>query len=66
MSEKMICTECGVAMNHHAVKIDYAAALAGAKGFDDELGGVLEEAHSCPACGKTLMRRVNEKDEMQS
>jgi predicted RNA-binding Zn-ribbon protein involved in translation (DUF1610 family) len=53
-ANKMICPDCGVEMNHHAMKIDY--------GIDDPVivdpvfGGVLNEAHTCPECGKTELR----------
>ena len=60
---KMICPDCGVEMNHHAEKIDYAAALENPEAADAELGGVLEEAHTCPSCGQTLLRRANEESE---
>jgi ribosomal protein S27AE len=57
-ADKMTCQECGVEMNHHALKIDYTAALDGSSEIDPQLGGVLEEAHTCPLCGKTEMRRA--------
>ena len=53
-STKMICTQCGAEMNHHATKIEY--------GMDDDadmdpvFGGVLQEAHMCPSCGRTELR----------
>jgi ribosomal protein S27AE len=53
---KMICPECGVEMNQHAEKIDYMAALENPEAMDEDFGGVLEEAHSCPVCGKTETR----------
>ena len=53
MSEKMICPDCGIDMNHHADKIDYGAPFGR---VDPELGGVMEESHTCPQCGKTLTR----------
>ena len=58
MAEKkpMICPVCGVAMNHHADKIDYNAALEDPAAADPDLGGVIEEAHTCPECGQTLLR----------
>ena len=55
-TNKMICPDCGVAMNHHADKIDYTAALDNAEAADPDLGGVLEEAHTCPECGRTHTR----------
>ena len=50
---RMICPDCGVEMNHHADKLLYG----GEEEEGDGLGGVVEEAHSCPKCGKTLTRR---------
>jgi ribosomal protein S27AE len=55
-SEKMICPKCGVEMNFHAEKIDYDAGLAGQDASDLDIGGVVEEFHTCPECGQTLMR----------
>ncbi|HKQ54033.1 MAG TPA: hypothetical protein VJT74_16775 [Pyrinomonadaceae bacterium] len=52
---KMKCEECGAEMNYHAEKIDYAA---GPDEIDEDFGGVLEEVHTCPACGKTEMRQA--------
>jgi predicted RNA-binding Zn-ribbon protein involved in translation (DUF1610 family) len=57
-AHKMMCPECGVEMNYHAEKIDYTAALDDASAIDPQLGGVLEEAHSCPRCGQTEMRKA--------
>ena len=51
---KMICPDCGVEMNHHADKIDYS--IDDPKHYDPFLGGVIEEAHTCPVCGKTHLR----------
>jgi ribosomal protein S27AE len=53
---KMICPDCGVEMNYHADKVDYSAVNS--IHFDPELGGVLEEAHTCPSCGKTHLREA--------
>ena len=50
---KMICPDCGVEMNLHAEKIDYSSETAQ---IDPIFGGVVEEAHTCPHCGKTLLR----------
>jgi predicted RNA-binding Zn-ribbon protein involved in translation (DUF1610 family) len=55
---KMICPECGVEMNYHAEKIDYTAGLEDTGGIDPLFGGVIEEAHSCPLCGQTQMRKA--------
>jgi ribosomal protein S27AE len=51
---KMICPYCGVEMNYHAEKIDYSAQDL--KKIDPAFGGVLEEVHTCPNCGRTEMR----------
>ncbi|HEX8843312.1 MAG TPA: hypothetical protein VF791_01520 [Pyrinomonadaceae bacterium] len=59
---KMLCPDCGVEMNQHALKIDYAAEDV--DGFDPDLGGVPEEVHSCPRCGKTHARRGPLKPEL--
>jgi hypothetical protein len=60
MSEtgRLICEECGVEMNFHAEKIDYSAAADEPGAFDTDFGGVVEEVHSCPACGQTETRRA--------
>ena len=52
---KMICPNCGAEMNHHAMKIDYSIddpAL-----IDPAFGGVVQEAHTCPECGRCELRR---------
>lgn len=54
--EKMICPVCGVEMNHHADKIEYTAEPDDPEAFDTELGGIVEEFHTCPSCGRTLTR----------
>ena len=61
MTEKnpMLCPVCGVAMNHHADKIDYNVA-AQDTAADPDLGGVVEEAHTCPECGQTYTRPASE------
>jgi ribosomal protein S27AE len=59
---KMICPGCGVEMNHHAEKIDYTTALDEDAAMDEELGGVLEEIHTCPECGDTQTRRAGDEN----
>lgn len=54
----MECQDCGVRMNHHADKIDYNAGLDDPEALDPLLGGVLEEAHTCPVCGRTELKRA--------
>jgi predicted RNA-binding Zn-ribbon protein involved in translation (DUF1610 family) len=56
MDKKMICPSCGVEMNHHALKINYSAAEADPRLRDEDLGGALEETHSCPQCGQAESR----------
>ena len=63
--KKMVCPDCGVEMNYHAEKIDYTAALDNPSAIDPDLGGVLEEAHTCPACGKTTLRVAGQDGEGQ-
>lgn len=58
MREKMVCPDCHVEMNHHADKIDYSAALEDGAEVDPMFGGILEEAHTCPVCGHTHLRRA--------
>jgi ribosomal protein S27AE len=59
-TKKMLCPDCGVEMNHHAVKIDYAAEQEEPEAIATEFGGVALEAHTCPACGRTHTRRASE------
>lgn len=56
--DKVVCPDCGVEMNLHAEKVEYTDAEASGEGFDPDLGGVLEEFHTCPACGRTHVRRA--------
>ena len=59
-AKKMICPDCGVEMNHHAMKIDYTTEPDAHEAADAELGGVLIEAHTCPQCGQTATREHEE------
>jgi len=54
----MTCPECGAEMNHHAMKIDYS--VEDPSGDDAIYGGALHEAHTCPKCGHTELRRAAE------
>jgi len=58
-ADKIPCPECGTPMNHHADKLDYAAASAGSRGVDPDLGGVLQQTHTCPNCKYILFRAVS-------
>ncbi|HJQ32161.1 MAG TPA: hypothetical protein VJ866_08285 [Pyrinomonadaceae bacterium] len=53
---KMVCPDCGVEMNRHAEKVDYTTETTEAGAFDPDLGGRLEEFHTCPNCGRTHTR----------
>jgi predicted RNA-binding Zn-ribbon protein involved in translation (DUF1610 family) len=56
-TNKMICPDCGREMNQHAEKIDYSVTPDELNETDADFGGVVEEVHSCPSCGKTETRR---------
>ena len=62
-TNKIICPDCGVEMNHHAEKIDYTASPDEWSATDAYFGGILEEVHSCPACGNTETRRASEVED---
>ncbi len=53
---KMICPECGAEMNHHANKVDYVSDETGSG--DPVFDGVVEEVHTCPACGFVTLRQA--------
>ena len=53
----MICPSCGVEMNHHAEKLVHPTGSADEACMDPVLGGIVEEVHTCPACGTGASRR---------
>ncbi len=55
---KMVCEDCGDEMNLHAEKVDYGTDARADDPFDEGLGGVVEEFHTCPECGRTHARRA--------
>ncbi len=55
---KMNCPDCGAEMNLHAEKVDYGTDTRAGDPFDEDLGGVVEEFHTCPECGRTHARRA--------
>lgn len=57
-SNKMTCADCGVELNHHAEKLVDPVNAQEAAQLDPELGGLLEEYHCCPECGKGEAQRV--------
>jgi ribosomal protein S27AE len=60
---KMICPDCGVEMNHHANKLDYTSALDEPEAIDESMGGIVQEAHTCPQCGQTALRQAEDQGE---
>ena len=57
-SAKMTCPNCGAEMNHHCDKVVYAADSERTARPDENLGGFLEEFHSCPKCGSAASRHA--------
>ena len=51
-ASKMICPNCHVEMNHHCDKLMQATDSPQSTRQDEAAGGVLEEFHSCPNCGR--------------
>ncbi len=50
-TNKINCPDCGVALNHHAVKIDYGSEEPLNSAFE----GPLRNIHACPECGAVEM-----------
>jgi hypothetical protein len=59
-TEKIICPKCGNQMNHHADKLDYMTALTELDAVEPNLGGIIEEVHTCPNpnCKNVELRRA--------
>ena len=53
----MHCPDCGVGMNHHAEKLVDPRSAEEAAMMDPVLGGIIEEMHTCPECGRVNSRR---------
>lgn len=53
-SDKMICPNCHVAMNHHCDKLVHGGEETAR--IDEQLGGLLEEFYTCPNCGRAGSR----------
>lgn len=53
---KIKCPACGAEMNHHAEKPNYV--LIEPDVSDSNVGGVIEEVHTCPGCGNVELRRA--------
>lgn len=54
---KLKCPDCGVELNHHASKLAYPTCSEDAAKVDPVLGGLLENAHCCPDCGRGNWQR---------
>jgi len=57
-TDKMICPNCRVEMNHHCDKLVYTADAQDARQTDPTLGGFIEEFHTCPKCGGGASRHA--------
>jgi len=51
----LTCPECKAPMNHHAEKLVVTADPD--PSVDPDLGGYIEELHTCPKCGNLESRR---------
>ena len=56
---KMLCSPCGVELNHHAEKPVEPVTREEATQMDPILGVLVEEAHTCPKCGGMKSRRAH-------
>lgn len=54
--DPLICPVCGVPMNHHAEKAVPPTTIAEAARVDPALGGLVQEMHTCPKCGRGATR----------
>jgi len=57
-TDKMICPNCGVEMNHHCDKLVYTTDPQDAGQADPNLGGFVMEFHTCPKCGGDTSRQA--------
>ncbi len=53
---KMICPRCGAEMNHHGNKLVYDIDRQGTRQIDPNLGGFVDEFHTCPKCSAAATR----------
>ena len=53
---RMICSDCGVEMNHHAMKIDFS--VDDNSPIDPAFEAIVEEVHTCSECGRTALRHA--------
>ena len=52
----MKCLNCDAEMNHHADKIVYVVSTPVEQTNAPVMDGLLQESHSCPACGSAASR----------
>ena len=52
----MTCPRCGAAMNQHAFTVREPLDDREGERMDPALQGVVEEHHTCPACGTNASR----------
>lgn len=57
-TDKMICPNCKVVMNHHCDKLMYTSDPLDPGRTDPNLGGFIEEFHTCPNCGAAASRHA--------
>lgn len=58
--KKIICAACGAEMNFHAEKVIYREPDPSTRAV---LTGSIEEAHTCPRCGRNESRKGEEESE---
>ncbi len=54
---KLECPDCGVELNQHAAKLVVTVNAQETPQTDPALGPLIQEAYSCPKCGKGASRR---------
>lgn len=59
--EKPVCKQCDVEMNHHAEKLVVPVSAHETSQIDPQLGGIIQEIHTCPDCGETASRTSRRK-----
>ena len=58
-TNKMMCSECGVELNHHADKLVDPVTPEEAAEVDAALGCFVLKTYCCPECGGVESRRVS-------
>jgi hypothetical protein len=55
--DPMICPRCKIPMNRHGELPCAPRDAAEARAAESGLGVIVEQAHTCPSCGRNLARR---------